>query len=251
MMEAASTQVRGADIRGAVLGETPVAVPPALAGEGRCYCAVCETEIDAFLPGGAVVKRAHARCPNCGVLERHRLMALYLRTHTPLFDGAARRILHVAPEPAIATILRELPNANYLSADLCGDNVMVRMDLTDIAFPENSFDVIVCSHVLEHIPDDLKAMSEMFRVLSQNGIAVIQVPIYGPTTFEDSSITSEEGRLAAFGQRDHVRKYGLDLEERLASVGFLVRRVGPPADKQQCRRLGLRPTLVFDCRKPA
>lgn len=236
---------------GAVLGEIPVVLPSGYGARGRCYCAVCETEVDEFVPGGAVIKRSHARCPSCGVLERHRLMVLYLRTRTPLFDGQPRRLLHVAPEPAIARILCGLPNVDYLSADLSGDHVMVRMDLTNIEYADGSFDAIVCSHVLEHIPDDSKAMKEMFRVLSPNGLAVIQVPIYGRTTYEDFSITSDEGRLAAFGQRDHVRKYGLDLEDRLAVAGFHVRRVSPPADERQRRRLGLRPTPVFDCRKPS
>ena len=91
-------------------------------------------------------------------------------------------------------------------------------------------------------------MREMFRVLSPGGVAVVQVPIYGQTTYEDFSITSEADRLAAFGQRDHVRKYGLDLARRLAGAGFYVREIRAPADQQLCRRLGLSKTPVFDCR---
>ena len=119
---------------------------------------------------------------------------------------------------------------------------MVQLDLTEIGYPEASFDVIVCAHVLEHIPSDVKAMKEMFRVLSPGGLVVVQVPLYGQTTYEDFSITSERGRLAAFGQRDHVRKYGLDLQNRLAGAGFHVRPIGPPADERQCWRFGLRKT---------
>ena len=237
-------------IVGVVLGQTPVVLRPGYGGDAECYCPVCETAVTDFLPGGAVVKRSRARCPSCGVLERHRLMMLYLRAHTPLFDGMRRRVLHVAPERGIAAILGTLPNAEYISADLPGESVMVQMDLTEIGYPEGSFDVIICSHVLEHIPDDVKAMKEMFRVLSPGGLLVVQVPIYGQTTYEDFSITSEQARLAAFGQRDHVRKYGLDMQKRLASAGFHVRPVGQPADERQCRRFGLRKTPVFDCRRP-
>ena len=249
MMTSYLGESRGTNAVGAVLSEAPVE-PPRLHEKTQCYCPVCETAVDDFLPGGVVAKRSRARCPDCGVLERHRLMVLYLRGHTPLFDGAPRRVLHVAPEPAIAAILKALPNVDYLSADLSGENVMVRMDLTDIDYADGTFDAIVCSHVLEHIPEDAKAMREMFRVLSPGGVAVVQVPIYGQTTYEDFSITSEADRLAAFGQRDHVRKYGLDLARRLAGAGFYVREIRAPADQQLCRRLGLSKTPVFDCRKP-
>ncbi|MEZ0471428.1 glycosyltransferase family protein [Luteimonas salinilitoris] len=229
--------------------EVHVTVAEGYPGVPGCYCPVCETAVEDFIAGGVVVKRKRARCPNCGVLERHRLMALYLRSDTPLFDGRPRRLLHVAPEPPIAGILSKLENVSYLSADLCSEHVMVKMDLTDIQYPDESFDAIVCSHVLEHIPDDAKAMREMFRILTPGGIAVIQVPVYGETTYEDFSITSEEGRLAAFGQRDHVRKYGRDIAERLAGAGLRVRTFVPPLDPDLRRRLGLKPSPIFDCRK--
>ena len=116
-MTSYSGESRGTNAVGAVLSEAPVE-PPRLHEKTQCYCPVCETAVDDFLPGGVVAKRSRARCPNCGVLERHRLMVLYLRGHTPLFDGAPRRVLHVAAEPAIAAILKALPNVDYLSADL-------------------------------------------------------------------------------------------------------------------------------------
>lgn len=100
---------------------------------------------------------------------------------------------------------------------------MVKMDITDIRYPDESFDIIICSHVLEHVPDDVKAMSEFHRVLKKNGWAILLVPIAAmDKTYEDFSIVTEAGRLKAFGQSDHVRKYGKDYIDRLRSAGFNV-----------------------------
>ncbi len=129
-------------------------------------------------------------------------------------------MLHVAPEKRFMKRFKTVPGLDYLSADLYSELAMVKMDLTDIEWESNCFDVIFCSHVLEHIPDDKKAMSELYRVLKRGGWALFQVPIFGDKTYEDFSITSPEGRLLHFGQEDHVRKYGHDIIDRLRSAGF-------------------------------
>jgi SAM-dependent methyltransferase len=130
--------------------------------------------------------------------------------------------LHVAPEPPLARWLSNLSApGEYLSIDLDGP-AMRRMDLTALDLPDASKTLVWCSHVLEHIPDDRKAMREMWRVLRPGGLAVIQVPLRGPTTYEDSSITTPQERRKAFMQEDHVRIYGMDVAGRLQQAGFTV-----------------------------
>ncbi len=159
---------------------------------------------------------------HCQALERHRLVWLYFQRMTDLFDGGAKQVLHVAPEPAFVPGLKERLGAGYLTADLDDARAMERMDITDIRHPDGSFDVIYCSHVLEHVPDDRKAMREFYRVLRPGGWAVLLVPITAETTVEDPSITDPAERLRLFGQEDHVRRYGPDYRERLEAAGFKV-----------------------------
>lgn len=184
-------------------------------------CPTCGFTGQSFEPGGTR-PRPNARCPTCRSLERHRLAWLYLSTQTDLLSGAPKRMLHVAPEPPITRRLREAPWIDYVSADLDSPVAMVKMDITDIPYPDASFDVAYCSHVLEHVPDDRRAMSELFRVLRPGGWAILQVPIWRTVTEEDLSVTDPEERTRRFGQFDHVRSYGRDYAERLASVGFSV-----------------------------
>lgn len=158
----------------------------------------------------------------CGSLERHRLMHLYLHARTDLFDGRAKKMLHIAPEPQLSRLFKSVPAIHYLSADIEDPLAMEKLDITDIQRPESSFDVIYCSHVLEHVSDDAAAMAELYRVLKPRGWAVLQVPITVPRTFEDSTITSPEERERVFGQWDHVRCYGPDYKDRLTKAGFLV-----------------------------
>ena len=144
------------------------------------------------------------------------------------------------------------PDISYLSGDLESPDAMVRLDLTQIELPDRRFDLVLCSHVLEHIPDDEKAMREMYRVTKPGGPAIIQVPLYGPTTYEDSSILTEEGRQKAFGQRDHVRKYGEDIVARLERAGFAVVAQRPvelvPPDLRDF--MGLKNQIILECRRP-
>ena len=192
---------------------------------GNDYCPVCE-KTSCFVPFG-IVPRPKACCPHCRSLERHRLLWLFWQKKTSLFNTIPKKILHVAAEPCFESRFKKLFGSGYLTADLYNPNAMVKMDITDIGYPDESFDIIICNHVLEHVPDDIKAMSEFYRVLKHNGWAVLLVPIANlDKTYEDFSITTESGRLEAFGQGDHVRKYGRDYLDRLKSVGFNITVVG-------------------------
>jgi SAM-dependent methyltransferase len=187
-------------------------------------CPICRGRVRRFLPFG-VVPRPDARCPICGSLERHRMARRFLERRTDLFDPRPKRMLHIAPEPVLEALFRRRPQIDYLSADLLDPRAMVRMDITDIQYPDGSFDVIFCSHVLEHVPDDRRAMREIRRVLKRGGWSAIQVPVAAGPTREDPSITDPAERERLFGQSDHVRSYGSDFKDRLEGAGFQVRVV--------------------------
>lgn len=188
------------------------------------YCSVCNHYVSGFLPFG-VPKRPDAQCPICFSLERDRLVWLFFKKWTNLFDNQKKKMLHVAPEKEFKRLLEKEKSLDYLTADLHRSNVMVSMDITNIEYPESTFDIIYCSHVLEHVIDDKRAMGEFHRVLNPAGWAVIQVPIKRDRTFEDPSIVDPLERLRLFGQEDHVREYGPDYVERLLDSGFFVESV--------------------------
>lgn len=193
--------------------------------DGQCHCPCCNNWFNKFLPfGGKHRVRPNARCPVCGSLERHRLLWSYCKTNTNLFSDKLK-VLHFAPEYIIQKELKSMPNIDYISADLNSDLAMVKMDITNISFEENAFDVILCNHVLEHILDDGLAMRELYRVLKPGGWAILQVPIDNSreNTFEDPAVVTPEERQRVFGQYDHVRIYGLDYEKRLRAAGFHVK----------------------------
>lgn len=172
--------------------------------------------------------REDARCVSCGAVERHRLFWLFLQRRTDLFAAPQQgKMLHVAPESCFESRLREVVGKGYLTADLFAEGVDVKMDIRDIRFPDGSFDMIYCSHVLEHIPDDKQAMREFRRVLKSDGWAVLLVPITVEVTFEDPGITDPQERLRLFGQEDHVRRYGPDYADRLRAAGFSVSCILP------------------------
>ena len=163
-------------------------------------------------------------------------------------------MLHVAPEPIFESRFKKQLGHNYLSADLFNPLAMVKMDITDIQYPDQSFDVIYCSHVLEHVQDDKKAMKEFFRVLKNNGWAILLVPITSEKTFEDPSIIDPAQRLKAFGQDDHVRRYGPDFADRLADAGFTVQitTVSDLVNSEDATKMGLKSVndgLIFYCIK--
>jgi predicted SAM-dependent methyltransferase len=198
-------------------------------------CPFCNSNLRTFLPHGLnfpVLKekkvvgggyRQNAICPICDSHDRERLLYLYLLYKTDLFQKS-KKLLHIAPEPRLKIILRSKINIDYLSADISKKNVMVKMDITNIEFPNNSFDVIICNHVLEHIIEDGKAISELYRTLKPKGWAILQVPISLTlkNTYEDFSIITIPEREKAFGQGDHVRIYSKDYQERLTQAGFKV-----------------------------
>ena len=181
-------------------------------------------------------------------------MWLYMTEKTNLFDGNQKKMLHVAPEPELSSLIQKADYINYLSADLFAPNAMVKMDITDIQYPDNTFDVIYCSHVLEHVQDDRKAMGEFCRVLKPGCWAILQVPITADTTFEDPTVISPKERERLFGQHDHVRRYGPDYKDRLVEAGFSVTVDGfaRELDNRTVRRFGLmRDEVVYFCRKQA
>lgn len=185
--------------------------------EGDKYqCNLCGRKLNGFLDSKGPI------CPFCFSRDRHRTTWKYFNENTNLFDGKAKSMLHIAPERAIEHGIREAKYIDYLSGDLDPTIAMVEMDITDIQYPEASFDVVYCSHVLEHVPDDAKAMSELYRVLKPGGWAVLAVPIRGDTTVEDPTVTEPADRERVFGQVDHVRYYGRDFKDRLEAAGFKV-----------------------------
>ena len=184
-------------------------------------CPVCAHSYQKFLPYGRIA-RENALCPNCLSLERHRLMWLYLQEKTDFFT-ASLRILHVAPEHCFIERFEVLKNLEYITADIESPLAKVKMDVHEIPFPENSFDVVFCNHVLEHVEDDLKACAEFNRVLKPNGWGILQSPVYPiEKTLEDHSITDPAERERVFGQRDHVRKFGKDYASRLRKSGLQI-----------------------------
>jgi len=217
----------------------------------KVECPCCDGRFTTFLPFG-LKPRANAMCPRCGALERDRLLRLYFERKTNLFTGRLR-VLHFAPEHWLQRKLRSLGNLTYTSADLYSPNAMVKTDITDIRFPSETFDVVICNHVLEHIPDDRKAMSELFRVLRVGGWAVLQVPIMEsqPETFEDPSIVSPQDRERLFGQHDHVRIYGRDYTDRLRGAGFQVKQhsFAEELTPEEMARYACSPEIVFFCQK--
>jgi len=190
------------------------------------FCPVCEKHSALFAPFGFDA-REDAQCLRCGALERDRFAWLYFRRKTNLFDGKQKRMLHIAPEPALEFRLRKALDKGYLNADLFSKRVMVKMDVTGIYYPDDHFDVIFCSHVLEHVKDDEKAIRELSRVLNPTGWAVLMVPVKAEVTFEDASVIDPEERKRVFGQEDHVRIYGKDFVDRVKKNGFNVTVVHP------------------------
>ncbi|MEQ8666920.1 MAG: methyltransferase domain-containing protein [Rhodospirillales bacterium] len=196
------------------------------------HCPVCGTWHRRFLPFGLGGRR-NAKCPACGSLERHRYLWRHLRDHHRV-ERRRLAVLHVAPEPCIAARLSGLANLRYLTMDLYNEGAALNRDLTDTGLPAAVFDMVICSHVLEHIERDDLAIAEMARLLRPGGRLVAMVPVDRKltVTFEDASITDPLDRHIAFGHPYHVRVCGMDYPDRIRAAGFNVtvfdsRRMSP------------------------
>lgn len=176
-----------------------------------------------FLPYGYGTQRNNVLAPGTLSLERHRLLWLYLKNETDFFS-AAKKVLHFAPEQAFYKRFKDQKNLDYTTTDLLSPLADVKADICNLPFEDNSYDIILCNHVLEHIPDDTKAMQELYRVLKPGGMGIFQIPqdLNRDKTFEDDSITDRDERAKIFGQYDHVRIYGRDYFDKLRSIGFTV-----------------------------
>lgn len=218
---------------------------------GALACPVCGTTAARFLPFGLTGRR-QAQCPTCGSAERHRMLWLFLQRHTSLLTRRLT-VLHTAPEPCLETRLRPLPNWRYLSVDRFNPNADLEADLTDLPLPAGAFDLVISSHVLEHVPDDRTAMAELARVLRRGGEAVILVP-FDPSmaqTAEDPTHDTPAKRMAAYGHPYHYRIYGADLVDRLGQSGLAAtvvssKRLFTPHER---RRFRINRNYLLHCRR--
>lgn len=189
--------------------------------KGNNYeCPICENKFRKLLPYGnkGVDNRL---CPSCLSLERHRLLWLFLKEKTDFFSREIK-LLHIAPEQPFLKRFKSLKNIDYITADLLSPIADIKLDIQDMPFEKEEFDVVFANHVLEHIPDENKAITEVHRVLKKGGWAIMQVPldVNREKTYEDDSITSRVEREKHFGQYDHLRLHGLDFFNRLENGGF-------------------------------
>jgi predicted SAM-dependent methyltransferase len=195
-----------------------------------------------FLPYGYQKIRENALCPGTLSLERHRLLWLYLDRETSFLNDSLK-VLHVAPEQVFYQKFKSFSHWKYTTTDLHSPLADVKADICALPFEDNSYDLILCNHVLEHIPNDRKAMSELYRVLKKGGTLIAQVPLdeNRTTTFEDNSITDRKERTKVFGQYDHVRVYGKDYLEFLDQTGFSSKFIDytEKLPKEEIKRYGL------------
>lgn len=178
-----------------------------------------------FLPYGYGSQRNNVLSPSTLSLERHRLLWLYLQRETDFFTATEKKcVLHFAPEQEFYKRFKKQANIDYTTTDLLSPLADIKADICNLPFDDNTYDIIFCNHVLEHIPDDTKAMQELYRVLKPGGMGIFQIPqdLNRATTFSDDSITDPKVRAKIFGQYDHVRVYGRDYFDQLRRIGFTV-----------------------------
>lgn len=195
----------------------------------RFVCPLCGRRYRKMLPYGYVTQRENALCPHCLSLERHRLLWLFLERETTLFQSLPK-LLHIAPEVCLMRHLKPHYNSSaesYQTADLESPLADLHFDIQQIPLQDESFEVVICNHLMEHVEDDRKAMRELNRILKKGGWGVLLSPVdlTRQTTFEDDSITDPKERTRIFGQYDHRRLYGNDFAERLREAGFEVEDV--------------------------
>ncbi len=214
-------------------------------------CPVCSKHFRKFLPYGRINPRENALCPNCLSLERHRLIWLYLKQKTHFFSKKID-VLHIAPEVCFIKQFEKVHGDRYITADIESPLAKIKMDIHQIPFGVNAFDVVLCNHVLEHVRDDIKAMTEIHRVLKPGGFCVLQVPFFSPVpdaTLEDDTITNKREREKLFGQDDHVRKYGKDYAARIRQSGLVPKEESfvNDLDEQARKKYGLAKGEIIYC----
>lgn len=225
---------------------------------GQRYCPICDRQSLCFLPSGRE-QRPDARCPYCFTAERHRLLWLFLVRQSHLFPPRPK-VLHIGPGdiPYLVSKMKKHfgdAGCEYVTAGLEPRQVIVKADATTMPFANEVFDFIYCSHVLEHVEEDKKALREMRRVLRVGGLAICQVPITAEKTLEDPAVVDPERRFEVFGDPGHVRRYGPDFAVRLRASGFLVETFQVEdvvTEEAEATRLGLadRPQeILFLCRR--
>lgn len=200
-------------------------VAPILYKGNKVECPVCEKSFSKFLSyGSEVAHRENVLCPYDLTLERHRLMWLYLKNHSDFFTKEDLKVLHIAPEQCFHKKFQQQKNLDYLTGDLVSPIADMHFDLHDIPLENDRFEVVFCNHVMEHVDDPIRCMSELHRVMKPGGWAIMQVPqdFSRAETYEDSSITSPEEREKHFWQKDHVRLFGRDYPQYLEKAGFTV-----------------------------
>ncbi|KAA3439382.1 class I SAM-dependent methyltransferase [Rufibacter hautae] len=187
----------------------------------KVYCLLCEGSFRTFLPFGTE-RRPQALCPRCHTVERHRLLWLFLQEKVKITEKPLE-VLHMAPEPRMQTRLKGLLNLRYRSADLTSPVAMDHVDIQALPYPDGLFDLILCSHVLAHVPDDAKALQELRRVLKPDGQLLLQARLHPHAqTLENPQALTPQQRLQAYGQADRFRNFGQDFGQRVAAQGFSV-----------------------------
>lgn len=189
---------------------------------GRYECNCCNNSFRKMLPKAG---RLNAECPNCGSLERTRLLLHYLTNETSIFKENMK-VLHFAPEPSLYAIIKKT-NSEYIDADIHPAYAHFIIDITDIPYPDDYFDLIICSHVVAHVENEKSAFSEMKRVLAPKGKAII-LTIINPESFETIDhewINTPELRKKHYGESDCLRLHGGDFKNRLIEAGFKVNQV--------------------------
>lgn len=217
----------------------------------KIECSICGKHFGKLMNYGYVNIRKNALCPFCLSLERHRMMWYYLKNETDFFKSKIK-VLHVAPESPFIKRFDKIISKNggeYITADLESPLAKVKMNVENIPFSDNYFDVIICNHVLEHVNDDQKALREIYRTLKSGGYSILLSPIDYSREFsyEDKTIINENDRLKHFGQKDHLRIYGRDYSSKLSSTGFVVKEINYSQlmDVEQASRLAFSTETLY------